>query len=191
MHQFNWTPGIGDPTVAGWVTVVLYFAAALSCAIAAWRLANAPVGNRNETLAWATIAAAFVALGINKQLDLQSDLTDLARAAAHSGGWYKWRRDVQGVFLLAMALGTIAVAMLIWRLLRGVTVSARVAAMGLVILLAFIFLRAASFHHIDNWVTIPVAGMRSGWWLELLGIVVIGTAAAFRARPDEKVATSA
>jgi hypothetical protein len=176
---------VHDQGPLAWFVVAAYLVSALL----AFRAAAISLGR--ERGFWSAAAVLLILLGINKQLDLQSDLTDLARAAAHSGGWYKWRRDVQGVFLLAMALGTIAVAMLIWRLLRGVTVSARVAAMGLVILLAFIFLRAASFHHIDNWVTIPVAGMRSGWWLELLGIVVIGTAAAFRARPDEKVATSA
>jgi hypothetical protein len=88
-----------------------------------------------------------------------------------------------------MGLGTIAVGTFIWRWLRGVTVSAKVAAMGLVILLAFIFLRASSFHHIDYWVTIHVAGMRSGWWLELLGIVVIGSAAAWRSRSPEQTAS--
>src|SRR5262245_53819348 len=25
VHQFNWTPGIGDPTIGGWITVLLYF----------------------------------------------------------------------------------------------------------------------------------------------------------------------
>jgi hypothetical protein len=29
-------------------------------------------------------------------------------------------------------------------------------------------------------VTIDVAGLRSGWWLELAGIAVIGTSAAIR-----------
>jgi hypothetical protein len=44
---------------------------------------------------------------------------------------------------------------------------------GIAILLAFILLRAASFHHIDDWVTVDVRGLRGGWWLELAGIVVI------------------
>jgi len=176
---------VHDQGPLAWFIVAGYLASAWL----AYRAA-APATGRERGF-WLATAIVMILLGINKQLDLQSDLTDFARAAAHSEGWYSWRRDVQGVFLLAMALGTIAVAMLIWCWLRGVTVSAKVAAMGLVILLAFIFLRAASFHHIDNWVTIPVAGMRSGWWLELLGIVVIGAAAAFRTRPEGQAATRA
>ena len=63
--------------------------------------------------------------------------------------------------------------------------------MGLAILLAFIFVRAASFHHIDYWVTVPIAGLRSGWWLELLGIAVISWAAAtYRRRPQGAAAVS-
>jgi hypothetical protein len=30
----SWSPGIGDPTVAGWITVFAYFAASLLC----WRV---------------------------------------------------------------------------------------------------------------------------------------------------------
>ena len=98
--------------------------------------------------------------------------------AAKLEGWYGWRRDVQGLFLLLIALGSIGVAVLMWRWLRTASPSVRVAGIGLVMLLAFIFVRAASFHHIDYWVTLPIGGMRSGWWLELAAIVVIGSAAA-------------
>jgi hypothetical protein len=172
-----------DQGPLAWFVVAGYLIAALL----AFRAAAPAIGR--ERGFWRATAVVMILLGINKQLDLQSDLTDFARAAAHSEGWYSWRRDVQGVFLLAMGLGTIAVGTFIWRWLRGVTVSAKVAAMGLVILLAFIFLRASSFHHIDYWVTIHVAGMRSGWWLELLGIVVIGSAAAWRSRSPEQTAS--
>ena len=171
-----------DQGPLAWFVVAGYLIGALL----AFRAAAPAIGR--ERVFWLATAAIMILLGINKQLDLQSDLTDFARAAAHSEGWYSWRRDIQGVFLLVMALGTIAVGTLLWRWLRGVTVSAKVAAMGLVILLAFIFLRAASFHHIDYWVTIHVAGMRSGWWLELLGIVVIGCAAAWRSRSPGQTA---
>jgi hypothetical protein len=163
---------VHDPGALAWFVVAAY----LIAAFLAFRAASATAGR--ERGFWVATGIVMVLLGINKQLDLQSDVTDFARTAAHSEGWYSWRRDVQGVFLLLMALGTAAVAMLLWRWLRNSSVSAKIAAMGLVILLAFIFLRAASFHHIDYWVTVPIAGMRSGWWLELLGIAVIGWAAA-------------
>jgi hypothetical protein len=176
---------VHDQGPLAWFVVAGY----LIAAFLALRAVSAT--NGREGGFWLATGIVMVLLGINKQLDLQSDLTDFARAAAHSEGWYSWRRDVQGLFLLLMALGTAAIAMLLWRWLRDCSLSAKVAAMGLVILLAFIFLRAASFHHIDYWVTIPVAGMRSGWWLELLGIAVISWAAAtYRSRREGPAAAS-
>ena len=53
----------------------------------------------------------------------------------------------------------------------------KAAAVGIGLLMVFIFMRAASFHHIDDWVTINIAGLRSGWWLELAGIAVMGLSA--------------
>jgi hypothetical protein len=172
-----------DQGPLAWLVVAGYATGALL----AYRAASTATGR--ERALWIGAAVAMILLGINKQLDLQSDLTAVARAAAHSEGWYGWRRDVQGLFLLAMALGTIAVGTLLWRWLRNVSTSAKIAAMGLWILLAFIFVRAASFHHVDYWVTVDVAGMRSGWWLEALGIVVIGSAAASRRSSDRHTAT--
>ena len=180
MHAF-----VHDQGPLAWFVVAAY----LIAAFLAFRAASATADR--ERGFWLATGIIMVLLGINKQLDLQSDLTDIGRAAAHSEGWYGWRRDVQGVFLLLMALGTAATAALLWRWLRASSHSAKVAAMGLAILLAFIFVRAASFHHIDYWVTVPIAGLRSGWWLELLGIAVISWAAAtYRRRPQGAAAAS-
>lgn len=172
-----------DQGPLAWFVVAGYLIAALL----AFRAAAPAIGR--ERGFWRATAIVMILLGINKQLDLQSDLTDVARAAAHSEGWYSLRRDVQGAFLLLMALATVGAATFLWRWLRFVPMAAKVAAMGVVILLAFIFVRAASFHHIDDWVTIHVAGMRSGWWLELLGIAVIGCSAAWRSRSPGQTAS--
>jgi hypothetical protein len=176
---------IHDQGPLAWLVVAGY----LIAAFLAFRAAPAIAGR--ERGFWVATGIVMVVLGINKQLDLQSDLTDIGRAAAHSEGWYGWRRDVQGLFLLLMALATATIVALLWRWLRDSSPSAKVAAMGLVILLAFIFVRAASFHHIDYWVTIRIAGLRSGWWLELLGIAVISWAAATqRSRREGPAAAS-
>jgi hypothetical protein len=62
--HFNWTPRIGDPTIGGWVTVVLYLMAAGSCWISARKLGLEDVGS-NERRAWRVILVLFFALGIN------------------------------------------------------------------------------------------------------------------------------
>jgi hypothetical protein len=81
MYQFNWSPGIGDPTVGGWVTVVLYFVAVWST----WRTASL-VARIGEGHTWRAISVMFIGLGINKQLDLQSALTELGGMIAFHQG---------------------------------------------------------------------------------------------------------
>ena len=55
----RWTPGIGDPSVIGWVTVALYLIAAGACAMAARRAMH---DARGGTRFWATVAVMMLAL---------------------------------------------------------------------------------------------------------------------------------
>ena len=119
MHWF-----VHDQGPLAWFVVAGY----LIAAFLAFRAGSATAGR--ERGFWLATGIVMVLLGINKQLDLQSDLTDFARAAAHSEGWYGWRRDVQGLFLLLMALGAAAIAMVLWRWLRDSSHSAKLAAIG-------------------------------------------------------------
>lgn len=167
-----WSAMVHDQGSLAWIVVVGYAAGAMFAFAAAGR------GSRRERVFWIATAIALLLLGINKQLDFQTDLTDVARAAALTEGWYGDRRDAQGAFILLIALMAAACGLGLWIWLRETAASVKAAAAGLVILLAFVVIRAASFHHIDYWVTISVAGLRSGWWLELLGIAIVGAAAA-------------
>jgi hypothetical protein len=72
MTEFRWSPGIGDPTFFGWLTVALYLVTAYACWRVARQLRSANRDDRSETAVWAAVAMMFVALGINKQLDLQT-----------------------------------------------------------------------------------------------------------------------
>jgi hypothetical protein len=165
-----------DQTGFAWFIVVAYFAGALA-AFAASRSACT-----NEARFWLGVSLLLVLLGFNKELDLQSLLTEVGRTLTQAIGIYEQRRLLQGLFLLVLA-GVAAFAILrLTRILHRSSTPAKTASVGIAVLFAFILLRAASFHHIDEWVTIQVRGLRSGWWLELVGIVVIGLSAlAFRA----------
>jgi hypothetical protein len=77
MAEFNWRPGIGDPTIGGWITVLLYFLAVLST----WKTSGV-ISTPNEKALWLLICLMFVALGINKQLDLQTAFTEIGRILA-------------------------------------------------------------------------------------------------------------
>jgi hypothetical protein len=167
-----WSALVHDQGSLAWIVVAGYAAAALLAFAAAGH------GVGRERAFWIGTAIALLLLGINKQLDLQTDLTFFAKTAAISEGWYGERRDAQGAFILLIALAAVGCGFGLWAWLRASATSVKAAATGLVILLAFIIIRAASFHHIDYWVTISIAGLRSGWWLELLGIAIVATAAA-------------
>ena len=179
-----WSALVHDQSRLAWIVVAGYAAGALLAFAAAGR------GAGRERAFWIGTAIALLLLGLNRQLDLQTDLTSLARATALSEGWYGERRDAQGAFILLIALAATVCGLLLWIWLRDAAASVKSAAAGLVVLFAFILIRAASFHQIDYWVTISVAGLRSGWWLELLGIAIIGLAAAAYRSGSSAIASS-
>ena len=172
----RWSPGIGDPTFVGWLTVVLYFVTAWSCLRSARRLSGPMAGlgeARRERAFWSVLALLFLALGINKQLDLQSLLTEVGRMLARDEGWYESRGQVQLVFILAVgALGVAAAAAGIYAVRRA-TLGARIAAGGAALVMAFVVIRAASFHHVDRFIDSRWVGLRANWVVELGGIAIV------------------
>lgn len=170
MNGARWTPGIGDPTIMGWVTVVAYFAAAVLCFRTARR-------NPDARRIWWALTTFLVLLGINKQLDLQSWFTQEGRDLARGEGWYDSRAAVQRAFIAAIVgLGLTVSGLSFWATLRR-PATVRVAVAGLAVLLAFIAIRAASFHHVDLFLGSTLLGVRFNWLLELGGIAIIGAAA--------------
>jgi len=186
----NWSPGIGDASFVGWLTVIAYLVTGWRCYLAARRITGpmaALSDARREKTFWAILTALFLMLGINKQLDLQSLLTEIGRILARDEGWYEERASVQRAFILVVgALGVAAAGAAIF-LVRRATRGAWIAALGATLVTAFVVIRAASFHHIDRMISISWFGLKTNWLLELSGIAVVlyGTivqARAFRRR---------
>ena len=173
----RWRPGIGDPSVVGWLTVVGYFAAAAACLRAARRDA-ARTGRRSAF--WLGLFALAAFLGVNKQLDLQSLLTQTARDLLREAGLYDRRQTYQAAFIGAVAVGCLGLLAAALRLTRG-DPARKLAAGGLVFLLGFVTVRAASFHHVDALLGSTVGGLRWNWVFELAGIALLA-AGAFRVR---------
>lgn len=166
-----------DRATFAWLIVASYF---IGAAAAFWASRSA---RKRDRRFWIGTAILLVLLGLNKELDLQTLLTVEGRSFAHYSGWYEQRRLVQGIFLLGMAVVCVVAIAALVRWLRKSPIQVKTAAVGIVLLFTFILIRAGSFHHIDEWVTVNVAGMRSGWWLELAGTAVIGLSAlAYRMR---------
>ena len=178
--QGRWRPGIGDPTVLGWVTVAAYLLAAVGSMLAAWR-EPMPDGNRRPgarpSRFWLFLAVMLLALGINKQLDLQSLLTQIGRDAVAARGLYSERRELQVAFIAAVVLACVAaLAGFLWAARR--TLARRWPAIaGMVFILGFVVIRAASFHHVDAFLAARLGGLRWNWILELGGIAFVAAGA--------------
>lgn len=170
----NWSPGIGDASVGGWVTVVLYLIAAWMT----WRvLRDVPAphsrGERHEQWFWRLLLLGLVLLALNKQLDLQSAFTEAGRIAAEKGGWYQDRRQVQLAFIAGMAIMGLTVFASILYLTRRAPASTWWTLLGATGLVGFVVIRAASFHQVDEAIGHQVAGLPINWLLEMGALVVI------------------
>jgi hypothetical protein len=178
MH-FNWSPGIGDPTIGGWLTVALYLLTSFSC----WRsagLVGMQHGMLRESRAWRFISCLFLALGINKQLDLQSALTEVGRILAQAQGWYAQREAVQLDFILLVAVACLIAPIVLIILVRRSPLSTSLALIGTAMVLCFVFIRAASFHHFDRFIGSQVFGLPWNWILEMSGISLVLLASQWR-----------
>lgn len=163
---------MGDPTIQGWSVAIGYAIAAVLAVHASARAAE-----RQQRLLWRTLAFILLLMALNKQLDLQSCLTNMVRREAIEDGWYGQHRRLQAYFIAALAAATLALGAVLAWLLRRADLSSRVAAFGTMMIAAFVTLRAASFHHFDEILTIKLANWSAGSLLEAGGIVLIAAGA--------------
>ena len=184
MDQFNWSPGIGDPTIGGWLTVVLYLLAVWTT----WRASRTTAGR--ERMLWTAISVMFLALGINKQLDLQTAFTEIGRIVAFKQGWYNERQIVQLHLIETVAVICVAIALMLVLLAYDAPFSTWFGLVGMTIVLAFVLIRAASFHHIDRFIGERVLGLKWNWVLEMGGILIALFASEQRRRTAALVHSS-
>ena len=177
----RWQPGIGDPTVLGWGTVVAYAVSFVLCVLAC-RKARGTTTRRTASL-WAILAAMMLLLGINKQLDLQTWFSQVARDQIMNRGLYDQRRAYQGAFILAASLvGLTTVGGLGFVAIRRRWPLLPVA--GATFLISYVIIRAASFHHVDHIINMSIPGARLSSVIELFGIATIGFAAVRALKPS-------
>jgi len=182
--HFNWTPGIGDPTIGGWVTVALYLLASGSCWISAQKLGLEEVPRSNERRAWRAMSVLLLVLGIIKQLNLLTALTAAGRVLARNQGWYEQRQFVQLVFIAVAAMTCLiaAITLLLWA--RNSPIPTRIALMGTSMVLGFVLIRAVSFHQVDRFIGERVLSLRWNWILEMSGISLVLFASQWRQVAD-------
>jgi hypothetical protein len=165
---FGWEPGIGDPSLYGWVTVAAYAFAAFFC----WRASRR--GPARERRFWLLLTAVMAFLCVNKQLDLQTLFTDIGRVEARAHGWYAQRHEYQVAFIVAVAVLALVVIVTLLRRARRASGPVRGAIVGLGLLLLFVLVRASSFHKVDWLISRDLGGFRVNHLMELGGIAIVG-----------------
>jgi len=175
----KWSFGIGDPTFVGWLIFAAYITAAILCG----RCAYFSRKNRQSKhwKFWLTITILLALLAINKQLDFQTLLTDIARNMARKQGWYDQRQGFQ-IFVIS-AIAAVGTAMII--LSAGILRNNKPLSLtfiGLILLLTFIVIRAASLHSVDQIIAMEVVGIKLRYLLELAAITCIAISAAISAK---------
>ena len=166
----------------GWLTVVLY-------AIGTWqsyRVATLPSARlrSSEGLLWWVFVYGLLALGINKQLDLQSALTEIGRMLATQYGWYEQRHLVQTFFIYCVAIFATSATIFMLYFARKAPLATIFALIGSIFLLAFVFIRAASFHHFDIFIHSAILGVKVNWIMEMGGISIIIASGVWRLNVD-------
>ena len=182
----TWSPKSGDPDFWGWIVTIAYLMACVLCFLAGRKeLAESRKhGSIGVAWFWFGLAVLLLSLGVNKQLDLQTLLTEIGRQVARQGGWFDQRRKIQRILLVAGA--AFEVASLGWGyfFLRSRWRDCRLAFLGIVFLFGFVGIRAASIQNVDRlFLRIPHLGHRLNAGLELSGTILIGLGALLRVRP--------
>lgn len=180
----GWRPGIGDPSLMGWLTVAGYLLAAAACwaaGRASFRQADVRRPQRYR-LCWYVLAMLMLGLGVNKQLDLQSAVTQTGRWVVREMHWMTSKRTLQTGFVYAIvgATGLITAGLAIWN--RADLLRMGLALLGLAAVISFVAIRAASFHHVDHLLGVRLAGLAMNWILELSGVILILINAVWRLR---------
>lgn len=146
----NWNAGIGDPTLWGWLTVVIYALAAVVAARVAYRGPFPDASRSREQIFWGCLAVGLTFLAVNKQLDLQTFFTVIGRCSALEQGWYEDRRTIQGLVILGFALLVVAGGVFFLFLLRGTLRRTALPILGAAFVGGFVLIRAVGFHNVDQ-----------------------------------------
>lgn len=182
LSQIYWRPRIGDASFMGWLTVAAYGLTAVLCLVAALKGGAGASGDesggaRSQRRLWLGISAVMAFLCLNKQLDLQSLLTNIGRIVANRGGWYDGRRTIQFWFVVAVGLASVAAFVFLVRKTRSIFRGRAWLLLGLSMLLLFVVMRAASFHHVGEFLEKRVLGLKMNWLLELGSIALVAVSA--------------
>jgi hypothetical protein len=172
----GWSPGIGDPTLLGWLTAAHYMVAF----IIAIAVARQP---HRDQLVWKILAFALLFMGINKQLDLQSLAAAVGRATFKAHGLYEGRRAFQFAAIIVVLVTALIGLVIFYFVVRDATRGTRLAALGMALMVGFVGMRAITLEHVDAMLNLTFGGVRFNHVLEN-GAIAVTEAGAVLALHD-------
>jgi hypothetical protein len=157
----RWHPGLGGHDLAAWLVgggYVLALALAVGAVVSTRRAQRRLEGvdaaearrQRELTVVWVVIAAVLVVLTLDAALDLQTGLLNLMRRFARRNGWYARRREYQREVIVVLLVAGTAFTFALAYLLRRVLARIALVVASVLLLCAFVVLRAISFHYVDR-----------------------------------------
>lgn len=167
--QNAWSITVGDPTMIGWITVLVYFAATARCLLKAF--SSKQFGGNYQF--WLYLAVFLLFLGVNKQLDLQTWFEQTMKALAEQHGWYQHRALLQKVFIAFLGLGMLTILISFRLYLANTWRNYKLTWIGIVLLCLFILVRAAAFNRLDLLINHDILGLNVTEVLEVVSILLI------------------
>jgi hypothetical protein len=169
-------------TALGWTTFALYMIAALLSFRAAASVRSQSSAVRSQQSfetgrVWVWLGVILAALGLNKQLDLQTLLIGLGRQIAGAEDLSASHAGLHVLFFLAFALALAALFIAVrLRFSAAVGRFARrlpLTAVGCVLVCAYIVIRAASITRVDLMLGFDLERIPFLWLLEAGGLLLI------------------
>jgi hypothetical protein len=169
-------------TVVGWTNFVLYMIAALVAFQAATSARSQSSAVRSQQFpetgrVWFWLGVILAALGLNKQLDLQTLLIELGRQVARAENLSSHRDGLYVLFFLGFILVLIALFVAVRFRLPGQIgrfgCQLPLAAGGCVLICAYIVIRAASIDSVDLMLGFDLERIPFLWLLEAGGLLLI------------------
>ncbi len=165
-----WKDKRGDYSFSGWIITFLYVFCFCVLLVFIFKTSFA---NTVDRVVWCTICGVILLFAINKQLDLQMLITDIARTAAKEYQFYDVRKPFQiRIISLFASLGFSTFILLLY-LLRKSHRSIFLAMGGMICLFSFLVLRLISYHKIEVILNRSIGAFNLFGGIEVFGIFLI------------------
>jgi hypothetical protein len=169
----HWQPKIGDPSFMGWFTVFSYYACG-GLSLLYFLKARSRLDTTGRRFAMVMTGLLFF-LGLIKNFNLLSAVTEIGRLVAGKGGWLESRRLPQLALMSLVIFGLVIVFVRAARKKSFFQLWKNHAPelVCLAYLCVFVLLRAISLHQYGVLLSREVFGIRVNWIAELAGIYAL------------------